>query len=92
MSVDTTGNPRIDSATAEIAILLRDANPGQRDQHYYDGAMELRLFCDWLVCVERYLLTFRITFSLSSFSPADPSTFVSMLTATGLYSSGAYPV
>jgi hypothetical protein len=40
--VNTTGNARIDGATAEIAIALRNASPGQRNQHYYDEAMSLR--------------------------------------------------
>jgi hypothetical protein len=42
MPVDTTGSHRIDTATAEIAVALRDANPGRRDQRYYDEAMTLR--------------------------------------------------
>lgn len=38
----TTGCPRVDEATAEIAVALRDASPGRPDQHYYDEAMRLR--------------------------------------------------
>ena len=40
-SVNTTGNADIDTATAEIAVALRDAAPGKRDQEYYDEAMRL---------------------------------------------------
>jgi hypothetical protein len=40
--ITTTGNSRIDGATAEIAGHLRDADPGKRDQVYYDEAMRLR--------------------------------------------------
>ena len=40
--IKTTGNHLIDSATAEIAVALRDASPGQRDQEYYDQAARLR--------------------------------------------------
>jgi hypothetical protein len=40
--IKTTGNDRIDRATAEIAVALRDASPGQREQCYYDEAMRLR--------------------------------------------------
>lgn len=42
MSIRATGNPQIDQATAEIAMALRDASPGKRDQDYYDEAMRLR--------------------------------------------------
>jgi hypothetical protein len=42
MTIDRTGNARIDQATAELAVALRDADPGKRDQHYYDEAMRLR--------------------------------------------------
>jgi hypothetical protein len=42
MSINMTGNAWIDDATAEIAVALRDASPGKRDQHYYDEAMRLR--------------------------------------------------
>lgn len=42
MPVRTTGNELIDQATAEIAGVLRDGDPGKRDQHYYDEAMRLR--------------------------------------------------
>ena len=40
--IKTTGNAQIDQATAEIAVALRDACPGQREQEYYDVAMRLR--------------------------------------------------
>lgn len=40
--ITTTGNPVIDQATAEIAVALRDASPGKRDQDYYDEASRLR--------------------------------------------------
>lgn len=40
--INITGNADIDQATAEIALVLRDASPGQRDQQYYDEAMRLR--------------------------------------------------
>jgi hypothetical protein len=40
--IRTTGNDKIDTATAEIAITLRNAWPGKRDQTYYDEAMRLR--------------------------------------------------
>lgn len=40
--IRVTGNGEIDGATAEIAVALRDASPGQRDQEYYDAAMRLR--------------------------------------------------
>jgi hypothetical protein len=42
MSIKITGNQDIDEATAEIAVALRDANPGQRQQEYYDMAESLR--------------------------------------------------
>jgi hypothetical protein len=42
MSIKTTGNEAVDTATAEIAVALRNASPGKRDQHYYDEAMRLR--------------------------------------------------
>lgn len=42
MSIKTTGNERIDDATAEIAVYLRRAEPGVREQLYYDEAMRLR--------------------------------------------------
>lgn len=38
----TTGNGRIDTATAELALALRAARPGKREQTYYDEAMRLR--------------------------------------------------
>lgn len=40
--IEVTGNSRIDGATAEIAVALRDASPHLRDQYYYDEAMRLR--------------------------------------------------
>lgn len=40
--IETTGNRQIDQATAEIALALRDANPGGRDQEYYEQAQRLR--------------------------------------------------
>jgi hypothetical protein len=40
--ITTTGNPGVDQATAEIAVALRDASPGKRDQDYYNEAMRLR--------------------------------------------------
>jgi hypothetical protein len=40
--INTTGNHRIDQATSELALALRDADPGQRDQHYYNEAERLR--------------------------------------------------
>lgn len=40
--IRTTGNDRIDTATSEIAVALRDAQPVWHDQHYYDEAMRLR--------------------------------------------------
>jgi hypothetical protein len=40
--ITVTGQPDIDQATAEIAVALRDASPGKRDQHYYDEAARLR--------------------------------------------------
>jgi hypothetical protein len=40
--ITTTGNSRVDTATAEIAVALRNASPGERDQAYCDLAMELR--------------------------------------------------
>jgi hypothetical protein len=42
MPISTTGNAAVDSAAAEIAVALRDASPGRRDQHYYDEATRLR--------------------------------------------------
>jgi hypothetical protein len=42
MPIRTTGHQDIDHATSEIAVALRDADPGKRDQHYYDEAMRLR--------------------------------------------------
>lgn len=42
MAIQVTGNHSIDNATAEIAGALRDADPGRRDQAYYDHAMDLR--------------------------------------------------
>jgi hypothetical protein len=42
MSIRTTGNPDVDTATAEVAVALRDASPGKTDQYYYDEAMRLR--------------------------------------------------
>lgn len=42
MSIRTTGNPQIDTATAEIAVALRDGGFGRRDQDRYDEAMRLR--------------------------------------------------
>lgn len=42
MSIKTTGNPQIDTATAEIAVALRDGGFGRRDQDRYDEAMRLR--------------------------------------------------
>jgi hypothetical protein len=42
MGIDTTGNEEIDSATAEIALALRDARPGKCEQTYYDDAQRLR--------------------------------------------------
>jgi hypothetical protein len=40
--IRTTGIEMTDSATSELAIVLRQADPGKRDQHYYDEAMRLR--------------------------------------------------
>jgi len=40
--ITVTGNSQIDRATAEIAVALRNASPGKRDQHYYDEASRLR--------------------------------------------------
>jgi len=40
--IEVTGNRRIDGATAEIAVALRDACPGGRDQGYYNHAQRLR--------------------------------------------------
>jgi hypothetical protein len=40
--IEVTGNDRIDTATAEIAVALRDASPGGRDQSYYTEAQRLR--------------------------------------------------
>jgi len=40
--IEVTGNHQIDQAAAEIAVYLRDASPGLREQHYFDVAMELR--------------------------------------------------
>ena len=42
MPIETTGNPRVDTAAAEIAVALRDASPGRREQSYYDEAIRLR--------------------------------------------------
>ena len=42
MPIKVTGNRGLDDAAAEIAIALRDARPGMRDQAYYDEAMRLR--------------------------------------------------
>lgn len=42
MSIKVTGNPQIDTATAEIAGALRDGGFGRRDQDRYDEAMRLR--------------------------------------------------
>jgi hypothetical protein len=42
MPINTTGHPDIDSATGEIAVALRNANPGKPEQTYYDEAMRLR--------------------------------------------------
>ena len=48
MGITTTGNSRIDTATAEIAVALRDAAigldawPSTREQKFYDEAMRLR--------------------------------------------------
>ena len=45
MGIKTTGNSRIDTATAEIAVALRDARVGQpryREQDHYDEAVRLR--------------------------------------------------
>lgn len=41
--IKTTGNERIDTATAEIAVALRNSaiSPGSA-QYYYDEAMRLR--------------------------------------------------
>lgn len=46
-SIKTTGNADIDTATAEIAVALRDASAGTvrgpyPDQRFYDEAMRLR--------------------------------------------------
>lgn len=45
--ITTTGNSDIDTATAEIAVALRDADLGTvhgplPEQHFYDEAMRLR--------------------------------------------------
>ena len=40
--IAVTGQPDIDQATAEIAVALRDADPGKREQSYYDEAARLR--------------------------------------------------
>jgi len=40
--IEITGIDRIDIATAEIAVALRDGSPGKRDQHYYGEAQRLR--------------------------------------------------
>jgi hypothetical protein len=41
--IRTTGNHDIDTATAEIAVALRNSSfTVQRDQDYYDEAMRLR--------------------------------------------------
>jgi hypothetical protein len=40
--ISTTGNSRIDTATAEIALALRAGHRGHGDQYYYDWAMRLR--------------------------------------------------
>lgn len=43
MAITTTGNSQVDTATAEIAVLLRDATYSTRtDQSYYNEAMRLR--------------------------------------------------
>jgi len=40
--IAVTGQQDIDQAAAEIAVALRDGDPGKRDQHYYDEAARLR--------------------------------------------------
>lgn len=40
--IAVTGQPDIDQATAEIAIVLRDAGYGKREQDCYDEAARLR--------------------------------------------------
>lgn len=43
MAINTTGNADIDTATAEIAVALRNACPVMdSDQRFYDEAMALR--------------------------------------------------
>ena len=42
MSIKTTGNARIDQATAEIALYVRGDDPRRRDQACYDEATRLR--------------------------------------------------
>jgi len=46
MPIDTTGNDRIDTAAAEIAVAIRDARVGlptrYRDQDHYNEAQRLR--------------------------------------------------
>jgi hypothetical protein len=42
MGIQTTGISQVDQATAEIAVALRDASPGHREQGYCDEAMRLR--------------------------------------------------
>lgn len=37
-----TRNRLVDSATAEIAVALRDASPGHADAYYYQEAERLR--------------------------------------------------
>lgn len=40
--IAVTGQPDIDQATAEIAVVLRDAGYGKREQDCYDEAARLR--------------------------------------------------
>lgn len=42
MPIKVTGNELIDTATAEIAVALRDAVPGGRDGAYYEAAEIVR--------------------------------------------------
>lgn len=42
MPIKTTGNADVDCATSEIAIVLRDAGYGRKEQDCYDEAMRLR--------------------------------------------------
>lgn len=73
--IRTTGNGDVDTATAEIAVALGDADPGKSDQHYYDEAMRLR---------DQIMQGTRVLDHMAELAKADQGVFPESVTITRL--------